>query len=94
MRIAPISNVNVSTKSRWINNSNDTKALIKKVNQKVAETKFDRSKLTPQDRVADMLLNSKNSVFPNAYRSAVKEFDSLPKNEQDVLLLAAKCRKD
>ena len=49
---------------------------------------------TLQDRVADMLLNSKNSVFPNVYRSAVNEFDSLPKNEQDVLLLAAKCRKD
>lgn len=93
MRIAPISNANVSIKSRWIKNSNDPNVLIQKVNKKNAEMKVSH-RLTLQDRVADMLLNSKNSVFPNVYRSAVNEFDSLPKNEQDVLLLAAKCRKD
>ncbi len=93
MRIAPISNANVSTKSKWIKNSNDPNVLIQKVNAKIAETKLSH-RLTLQDRVADMLLNSKNSVIPNAYLSAVNEFDSLPKNEQDVLLLAAKCRKD
>ncbi len=94
MRIAQISNTNVSSRAKWVKKNNATNDLITKVNQKMLETRLNGNKLTPMDKVADMILNKNVKKVPKNLKGALNEFNALSKNDQDILLLSAKCRKD
>ena len=94
MKIARIDNTNVSSKAKWDKKSNISIDLIKRVNQRMIETGGKSKKLTPLDKIADIMLDENSKKIPTELNRVKSEFDALSKDEQDRLLLFAKCRKN
>lgn len=94
MKIARIDNTNVSSKAKWDKKSNISIDLIKRVNQRMIETGGKSQKLTPLDKIADIMLDENSKKIPTELNRVKSEFDALSKDEQDRLLLFAKCRKN
>ena len=94
MKIARIDNTNVSSKAKWDKKSNISIDLIKRVNQRMIETGGKSQKLTPLDKIADIMLDENSKKIPTELNRVKNEFDALSKDEQDRLLLFAKCRKN
>ncbi len=93
MKIAPISSTTPSMKSKWIKKNEISKELIKRVNKRQAETK-QGEKLSALDKFAEFLLDKNAKKMPEELKEAEKQFNTLSKFDQDVILLSAKKRKD
>ena len=96
MKIVPINNVNisVSSKAKWDKNSYMSADLIQRVNRRMIETGGKSGELSPLEKLADIMLDKNSKEIPQELNKAKDEFDALSKNEQDKLLLFAKCRRD
>ena len=91
MKIAPVNYSNVgmrANKKTFISTE-----LIQRVNQRMIESGGKSRELSPLEKVADIMLENNSKEIPKELNKAKSEFDALPKNEQDRLLLFAKCRK-
>ena len=93
MKIAPISN-HYSVGMKANKKSCISTGLIKRVNQRMIETGGKSRELSPLEKFADIMLDKSIKEIPQELNSAKDEFDALSKNEQDRLLLFAKCRKN
>ena len=94
MKIAPINSANISMKAKWNKKQHITNDLLTAVNKKMLETNGKKKGLSPLDKFADFMLNKDVVKTPKELLAAEKEFNSLPKQEQDKILLYAKCRKN
>ena len=96
MKIASVNNTNCTSlgfKKKMNSKNLITNDLIRRVNQRMIETGGKSRELSPLEKFADIMLDKSIKEIPQELNSAKDEFDALSKNEQDRLLLFAKCRK-
>ena len=94
MKITPISNHYSNVGMKANKKPSISTELIKRVNQRMIETGGKSRELSPLEKLADIMLDKNSKEIPQELNKAKDEFDALSKNEQDKLLLFAKCRRD
>lgn len=94
MKIAPVSNNYSNVGMKANKKTFISTELIQRVNQRMIETGGRPRKLSPLEKVADIMLDKNIKEIPKELNEAKNDFDALSKDEQDRLLLFAKCRKN